>query len=51
MNKARVNLYETGDSGITDIMEGPWKAIQVVALEPRNYQPDNSGRRTLCFYR
>ncbi|HAA79436.1 MAG: hypothetical protein ABR66_01805 [Microbacteriaceae bacterium BACL25 MAG-120322-bin65] len=34
MNKARVNLYETADSGITDIMEGPWKAIQVVALEP-----------------
>ncbi len=32
MTTARVNLFETADSGITDMMEGPWKAIQVLTL-------------------
>ena len=32
MTTARVNLFETADSGITDMMEGPWKSIQVLTL-------------------
>ena len=32
MTDARVNLFETADSGITDMMEGPWKSIQVLTL-------------------
>ncbi len=27
-----VNLYTTQDSGITEIMDGPWKNIQVLTL-------------------
>ncbi|MBR22889.1 MAG: hypothetical protein RIC81_01865 [Microcella pacifica] len=29
----RVNLFETRDTGITEIMDGPWKDIRVVDLD------------------
>lgn len=29
MRSPRVNLFETDDTGITEIMAGPWKAISV----------------------
>ena len=34
MTHPRVNLYSSTDSGITEIMEGPWKNIQVITLSP-----------------
>lgn len=29
----RVNLFETRETGITEIMDGPWKDIRVVDLD------------------
>lgn len=34
MAKVRVNLFDTDDSGIQDIMAGPWKSIRVHQLVP-----------------
>lgn len=34
MTNPRVNLFTHADSGITNIMDGPWKAIQVLSLKP-----------------
>lgn len=34
MRSPRVNLFETNDTGITDIMSGPWKAISVKNITP-----------------
>jgi 5-deoxy-D-glucuronate isomerase len=30
----RVNLFDTDDTGITEIMAGPWKAISVKNIAP-----------------
>ncbi len=32
MRSPRVNLFETDDTGITEIMAGPWKAIAVTDI-------------------
>tara|TARA_B110000977_G_scaffold169582_1_gene219632 strand:+ start:867 stop:1175 length:309 start_codon:yes stop_codon:yes gene_type:complete len=34
MAEVRVNLYETKDSGIQEIMDGPWKSITVEDIAP-----------------
>ncbi|MFT6973655.1 MAG: 5-deoxy-D-glucuronate isomerase [Pontimonas sp.] len=34
MPEPRVNLFSAQDSGITDIMDGPWKNIDVTTLAP-----------------
>jgi len=34
MGNIRVNLFETNESGIGDIMAGPWKSIRVHQLAP-----------------
>jgi redox-sensitive bicupin YhaK (pirin superfamily) len=36
MTNPRVNLFTEADSGITEIMDGPWKAIQVLHLKPHS---------------
>ena len=35
MTNPRVNLFTTKESGITEIMAGPWKNIEVVTLGAR----------------
>lgn len=34
MERIRVNLFETDESGIQDIMAGPWKSIRVHHVQP-----------------
>lgn len=34
MRSPRVNLFDTDDTGITEIMNGPWKAISVKNIAP-----------------
>jgi 5-deoxy-D-glucuronate isomerase len=50
MRSPRVNLFDTDDTGITEIMAGPWKAISVKNIAPGDSVDFDASTDEYCLF-
>jgi 5-deoxy-D-glucuronate isomerase len=50
MRSPRVNLFETDDTGITEIMSGPWKEIAVRHIAPGDTVEFDASHDEYCLF-
>ena len=50
MRSPRVNLFDTDDTGITEIMSGPWSAIAVHTIDPGTSRDFEASTEEYCLF-